>query len=307
MLLKIPLTVIILIYIIFSLISYIGIKSCLKNFINIIERFKKKFPKRTYNQFHLTWVLKIIWKSFFKDSTNKEPRYSLPALWVYSLIKLINLIPILKNKKKYAQSNLITFSVLAFFVIFLIIYSPLMITAIVDKTLFKDNKIISFIIGFAYYLLSYSIFLLVGYGLSSYSSILSIVLIIIFYLIMHLLNGFKQFNKVKTTIYMRIDYYIDLLIGLIISYASIYYNLYQINSSNFVCPHNHFGIVDSIYFSVVTLATVGYGDIVPNSNIAKLVVCSEILAGIFVLIFLASVYINIKIREEKINNQAEIA
>jgi hypothetical protein len=39
-------------------------------------------------------------------------------------------------------------------------------------------------------------------------------------------------------------------------------------------------VVDSLYFSVVTLTTVGYGDIVPNQPWAKVFVCVYIIFGL---------------------------
>lgn len=39
------------------------------------------------------------------------------------------------------------------------------------------------------------------------------------------------------------------------------------------------GIVDAIYFTIVTMTTVGYGDLVPNSPGAKLLACSFVFTG----------------------------
>ncbi|XP_077250946.1 two pore potassium channel c-like isoform X2 [Tasmannia lanceolata] len=40
-----------------------------------------------------------------------------------------------------------------------------------------------------------------------------------------------------------------------------------------------FRLVDALYFSVVTLCTIGYGDIVPNTTLSKLFTCGFILVG----------------------------
>ncbi|XWS51752.1 hypothetical protein CRYUN_Cryun11dG0010200 [Craigia yunnanensis] len=40
------------------------------------------------------------------------------------------------------------------------------------------------------------------------------------------------------------------------------------------------GILDAVYFSVVTMTTVGYGDLVPNSDLAKLLACVFVFTGI---------------------------
>ena len=39
------------------------------------------------------------------------------------------------------------------------------------------------------------------------------------------------------------------------------------------------GILDAVYFCVVTMTTVGYGDLVPNSDLAKLLACAFVFAG----------------------------
>ncbi len=48
-------------------------------------------------------------------------------------------------------------------------------------------------------------------------------------------------------------------------------------------------IVDSFYFSVVTVTTVGYGDLVPTHDASKLVVSGLILLSIPVLFFIIGV------------------
>ncbi|KAJ0045000.1 hypothetical protein Pint_03872 [Pistacia integerrima] len=49
------------------------------------------------------------------------------------------------------------------------------------------------------------------------------------------------------------------------------------------------GIVDSIYFCIVTMTTVGYGDLVPNSVLAKLLACAFVFAGMGLGVVLALV------------------
>jgi voltage-gated potassium channel len=61
------------------------------------------------------------------------------------------------------------------------------------------------------------------------------------------------------------------------------------------------GILDAIYWAVVTIATVGYGDVVPNSAVAKLLALVIILSGPALLSLLtasmASILVQKKIRE----------
>lgn len=39
------------------------------------------------------------------------------------------------------------------------------------------------------------------------------------------------------------------------------------------------GVLDAVYFSIVTMTTVGYGDLVPNSTATKLLACAFVFAG----------------------------
>ncbi|PPR99111.1 hypothetical protein GOBAR_AA21563 [Gossypium barbadense] len=42
-------------------------------------------------------------------------------------------------------------------------------------------------------------------------------------------------------------------------------------------------ILDALYFCVVTMTTVGYGDLVPNSNLAKLLACAFVFTGMVLI------------------------
>jgi voltage-gated potassium channel Kch len=56
-------------------------------------------------------------------------------------------------------------------------------------------------------------------------------------------------------------------------------------------------MVDSLYFSVVTLATVGYGDIHPVTDLGKLFTVLYILAGVGVLVVFASRVVNVMVSQ----------
>ena len=59
-------------------------------------------------------------------------------------------------------------------------------------------------------------------------------------------------------------------------------------------------LINSLYFSVVTLATVGYGDLHPTTDAAKLFTVGYILAGIGVLAGFASELTKHRRRGERI-------
>ena len=50
----------------------------------------------------------------------------------------------------------------------------------------------------------------------------------------------------------------------------------------------HWSLLDSLYFSVVTLATVGYGDLHPTTDLAKIFTIGYILTGIGIVAAFAS-------------------
>ncbi|HEY8169744.1 MAG TPA: potassium channel family protein [Candidatus Limnocylindria bacterium] len=47
-------------------------------------------------------------------------------------------------------------------------------------------------------------------------------------------------------------------------------------------------IIDSLYFTVITLATVGYGDFAPKTDVGKLFTVLYVLAGVSVIIAFAN-------------------
>jgi voltage-gated potassium channel len=75
---------------------------------------------------------------------------------------------------------------------------------------------------------------------------------------------------------------------LVIVFASIY----SIMSHYSVEPHflvagvrRAVSFPESIYFSIVTLSTVGYGDIIPASNLARALASLEVICGVLLLLF----------------------
>lgn len=48
---------------------------------------------------------------------------------------------------------------------------------------------------------------------------------------------------------------------------------------NQIAGEKTFGILDSIYFCIVTMTTVGYGDLLPNSTATKLLACAFVFTG----------------------------
>ena len=46
--------------------------------------------------------------------------------------------------------------------------------------------------------------------------------------------------------------------------------LLQIGSTTFYCHHENWPVIDALYFSVMTMSTIGYGDLTPTTPISKI-------------------------------------
>ena len=64
-------------------------------------------------------------------------------------------------------------------------------------------------------------------------------------------------------------------------------------------------LLDSLYFSVVTLATVGYGDLTPTTDLAKLFTIGYILTGIGIVAAFASEVAKHRVPAELANREGE--
>lgn len=174
---------------------------------------------------------------------------------------------------------------------FLFIFAPSIATNI------SENKLVKFITSFLYeFVLLFSFLFVLIYNVSAYNEYVSLTLIFIFLIgslvltIILIKEGQIDENLFSLKNYFRLSFFI------IISFAGIYYNLYKLNHNNF---NTILSLKNSIYFSIITFATVGYGDILPTSDITKVFVSTEILSSILVLIFLASVFISRWAKEQK--------
>lgn len=73
-------------------------------------------------------------------------------------------------------------------------------------------------------------------------------------------------------------------ISITILYSYVYYFLPEHNI-NPAFSRTLEGVFDAIYFSFVTIATLGYGDYVPTSFIAKALVISQLIIGLLIISF----------------------
>ncbi len=89
-----------------------------------------------------------------------------------------------------------------------------------------------------------------------------------------------------------------------IAYLAVYLLIIPIFSFFYMLIQS-LSFTDAIYFSVITITTLGYGDITPNGTFMKLLVSIEAISGIAIFgIFLNSVAVKIQSdTKELINNQ----
>lgn len=85
-----------------------------------------------------------------------------------------------------------------------------------------------------------------------------------------------------------------ILIGAgIVSFAADYTCLYQVDSGSFSGMNSHPGpylhdLGQFMYFSLITFATIGFGDIVPVTGVARAVVMLEVGLSFFIVVFAVS-------------------
>ena len=95
---------------------------------------------------------------------------------------------------------------------------------------------------------------------------------------------------------------VPLLVGQAMTFAVAFFIFYTLLVIVFACIYrivnltdpSHFlvlgepGVIDfsqSLYFSIVTLSTVGYGDIVPHSELVRILAAIQVLCGVLLMLF----------------------
>lgn len=125
-------------------------------------------------------------------------------------------------------------------------------------------------------------------------SIPTIVLIILslifqFYIYAFLLIIFFSAYKLVRELFsvdITILKYLGIVVSFFILITSLYgfiYFLLPASSMNPDFQQSINGVIDAIYFSFVTITTLGYGDFKPVSPLAKIIVISQIIIGILVI------------------------
>ncbi|NIB43827.1 two pore domain potassium channel family protein [Pseudomaricurvus alkylphenolicus] len=85
-----------------------------------------------------------------------------------------------------------------------------------------------------------------------------------------------------------------LYVGLVLAYAGVYYSIPDtLNAEDL-------SFIKSLYFSMVTITTLGYGDITPQSDLSMMITGSESMLGMVIVgLFLSSLWQSYRDRLEK--------
>lgn len=124
----------------------------------------------------------------------------------------------------------------------------------------------------------------IGIGLAIILVLLSTLYIVqsIFwiYRLEKMVNELKVLNWVYKDSNLKRQRLVHIVLGyllMLLMFATIYHYISFFNSRAFSAKMD---IGTALYFSIVTSATVGYGDLTPCDLYARLAVCIEILAGL---------------------------
>lgn len=99
----------------------------------------------------------------------------------------------------------------------------------------------------------------------------------------------KQWKLIRN----RLASVLVLYFGVVFIFSGIYRWLSENAQGSFSVPIE--STIDSIYFSVVTITTLGYGDITPTSVASKLLVISQSILGVVLLAVLIGLVISISL------------
>lgn len=128
------------------------------------------------------------------------------------------------------------------------------------------------------------VYFIVGFGIVSIAAILN--LEIYGLLIVITIATIRLLIKLLTIDIIKIKYAgtaISAYILIAVTYGCIYYLLPE----KHVLPYferSIDGVLSAIYFSFITITTLGYGDFKPISIVAKMIVISQLMIGILIIV-----------------------
>lgn len=106
-------------------------------------------------------------------------------------------------------------------------------------------------------------------------------------------NGLAYYERVQ----MALRSYLEL----VINYAILFYvlNAYSRQYSYIIPVFNKpfEDILSAVYFSVITIVAIGYGDIYPVHPISRMLVCYEVITGILLLVVSFTIYTSLSLSD----------
>lgn len=118
--------------------------------------------------------------------------------------------------------------------------------------------------------------------------LLYVSLVICFYIIRPIYNGvlfvLKELTIVDPLSLKRLGSFFITFLFVVIVFAAIYSLIYQFDGDTFSSSHSEtIKCTDFLYFSIITITTLGYGDICPVGTIAKFLTSIEVFMGIIIV------------------------
>ncbi len=88
-----------------------------------------------------------------------------------------------------------------------------------------------------------------------------------------------------------------MIIVLVVAFANAYLYLsrHELDTFNSL---KQLSILDSLYLSVVTFTTTGYGDLYPTTNIGKGIIMSEMILGYIITVFIIAILVSKSIKSD---------
>lgn len=260
------------------------------NFCIVMNRLDKKAKKR--------------------GDEKKRGEYFQKALWKFSKQIFIKNSKFHKQLNKEGFLNPLAKIFLGIIEFFKIIFGfPIFIIRLVC-IIYRPAWIWNF--PFSLYELWMLILIVFSFSLSKTGNFIFGVMIPIMTALFALTNIFDYFKPDKKGIMrlltmpkhkLRIWEVIENWILLIISFGAIFYSVGLKFPESFSGP---LSTVDSIYFSFVTITTLGYGDIVPKTLLSKSIVITEVTLGCIFIVVVFTTFLNVwlKRKNEKIDDKS---
>ncbi|KAM0063818.1 putative Two pore domain potassium channel, EF-hand domain pair [Helianthus debilis subsp. tardiflorus] len=100
-------------------------------------------------------------------------------------------------------------------------------------------------------------------------------------------SNLNQFLEAPKSIFDQVNPHFQRVATYLLIYLSISTVCFYL-VRNEISGEKTYGILDSIYFCIVTMTTVGYGDLIPNSTATKLLACAFVFSGMVLVGFFLS-------------------